>query len=44
MTKPIQFYTYGTPNGFKVSIFLEVLGLAYETISVDITKNELKSD
>ncbi|EMG45920.1 gst1 Glutathione S-transferase 1 [Candida maltosa Xu316] len=44
MTKPITLYTFGTPNGFKVSVFLEVLGLAYETVSVDITKNESKSD
>lgn len=44
MSLPIKLYTFGTPNGHKVSVFLEVLGLKYETHKVDITKNESKLD
>ncbi|KAI5962121.1 GST2 [Candida pseudojiufengensis] len=44
MSLPIKLYTFGTPNGFKASIILELLGLKYDVISVDITKNESKSD
>lgn len=36
----IQLYSLPTPNGVKVSIALEELGLAYEPHLVDITKNE----
>ena len=36
----IQLYSLPTPNGVKVSIMLEELGLAYEPHLVDITKNE----
>ena len=36
----IDFYTFGTPNGRKVSIALEEMGLDYEARSVDITKDE----
>ncbi len=36
----ITFYTWGTPNGHKVSIALEELGLEYETRKIDITKGE----
>jgi len=40
----IQFYTLpffnGGPNGLKVSIALEELGLSYNTHTVDISKNE----
>ena len=36
----IDLYTWGTPNGRKVSIMLEELGLAYTVISIDITKGE----
>jgi GSH-dependent disulfide-bond oxidoreductase len=36
----IQFYSLPTPNGVKVSIALEELGLAYEPHLVDIGKNE----
>ncbi|MCG8508419.1 MAG: glutathione S-transferase N-terminal domain-containing protein, partial [Rhodospirillales bacterium] len=32
----IQFYTWPTPNGFKVSIMLEEVGLDYNVIPVDI--------
>lgn len=36
----IQLYSLPTPNGVKVSIALEELGLPYEPHLVDITKNE----
>jgi GST-like protein len=36
----IDLYTFGTPNGHKVSILLEELGLAYSVHKVDITKDE----
>jgi GST-like protein len=36
----IDLYTWGTPNGRKVSIMLEELGLKYNTHSVDITKGQ----
>jgi GST-like protein len=36
----IQLYSLPTPNGVKVSIALEELGLAYEPHAVDIGKNE----
>ncbi|MEM6761270.1 MAG: glutathione S-transferase N-terminal domain-containing protein [Pseudomonadota bacterium] len=36
----IEFYTWTTPNGRKVSILLEELGVEYETHAVNITKDE----
>ena len=36
----IDLYTWNTPNGRKVSIMLEELGLPYKVIPVDITKGE----
>ncbi len=36
----IDLYTFATPNGQKVSIALEELGLQYKTHVVDITKGE----
>lgn len=36
----LQLYSLPTPNGVKVSILLEELGLSYEPHLVDITKNE----
>ena len=36
----IDFYTWATPNGRKVSIMLEETGLAYATHAVDITKDQ----
>ncbi len=36
----IDLYTWVTPNGRKVSILLEELGLAYEAHPIDIGKNE----
>lgn len=40
MQKPIEFYTWGTPNGRKVSIMLEEVGLPYAVRKVDIGKGE----
>eukprot|EP01012_Entosiphon_sulcatum_P045868 TRINITY_DN6135_c0_g1_i1.p1 TRINITY_DN6135_c0_g1~~TRINITY_DN6135_c0_g1_i1.p1 ORF type:complete len:269 (-),score=41.03 TRINITY_DN6135_c0_g1_i1:48-809(-) len=34
--KPYQLYSLGTPNGFKVSIFLEEAGLEYDAHTIDI--------
>jgi GST-like protein len=36
----LQLYSLGTPNGVKVSIALEEIGLPYEAHYVDIMKNE----
>ena len=36
----IDFYTWSTPNGRKVSIMLEECGLDYTTHEVDITKDQ----
>ena len=36
----IKLYTAGTPNGRKISIFLEEAGLAYETHVIDIHKGD----
>jgi len=35
----IDFYTFGTPNGRKVSVMLEELGLPYVTHVIDIRAN-----
>jgi GSH-dependent disulfide-bond oxidoreductase len=36
----LQLYSLPTPNGVKVSIMLEEIGLAYEPHTIDIGKNE----
>ncbi|MFN4165090.1 MAG: glutathione binding-like protein [Ferrovibrio sp.] len=36
----IDFYTWGTPNGRKVSVMLEESGLKYQAFPVNITKDE----
>jgi GST-like protein len=36
----LQLYSFATPNGVKVSIMLEEVGLAYEAHLVDIGKDE----
>ncbi|MEG6510030.1 glutathione S-transferase N-terminal domain-containing protein [Methyloligella sp. 2.7D] len=36
----IEFYTWGTPNGQKVSIMLEEIGLPYRVHPIDILKDE----
>jgi GST-like protein len=39
-TKPIDLYYWNTPNGYKVSIMLEELGVPYETRFIHIGKGE----
>ncbi len=36
----IDFYTWSTPNGRKVAIMLEEIGLPYAVHAIDITRNE----
>jgi GSH-dependent disulfide-bond oxidoreductase len=36
----IELYTWSTPNGRKVSIALEEMGLDYSVHAVDISKDE----
>lgn len=36
----IDLYTWGTPNGFKISIALEEMGLDYEVHPINILKDE----
>ena len=36
----IELYTWGTPNGKKVSIMLEEVGLPYDVHPINITKDE----
>jgi hypothetical protein len=43
-TPAIHLYTSGTPNGQKVSITLEELGIKYETTHVDISKGTQKEE
>ena len=38
----IEFYTDATPNGWKVSVLLEEIGMAYNTHHIDILKGEQK--
>jgi len=37
---PIELYTYNTPNGRKISVALEEMGLPYEVRPVNITRGE----
>jgi len=39
----LKFFTWGTPNGNKVLIMLEELGLAYELIPVNLSKREQRA-
>ncbi|MFY0680756.1 MAG: glutathione S-transferase N-terminal domain-containing protein [Thalassovita sp.] len=39
----LQLYSYPTPNGIKVSIFLEETGLPYEAHQVKLTDADVKS-
>lgn len=36
----ITLYTWGTPNGRKISIMLEAIGADYQVVEVDITKGQ----
>ena len=40
MTKPIELYYWPTPNGWKVSIMLEELGLPYNLHLININKGD----
>ncbi|KAJ9142604.1 Disulfide-bond oxidoreductase YfcG [Pleurostoma richardsiae] len=40
----IHLYTAQTPNGIKVSILLEELGLKYQTTPIELSKNAQKED
>jgi GST-like protein len=40
MKKPIQLYSLATPNGQKIGIALEEMGLVYEPHVINITKGE----
>ncbi len=44
MSKPIDLYFWPTPNGWKIPIALEEMGLAYNVIPVDIGKGDQFSD
>lgn len=44
MSQPIQLYTLATPNGRKVSIALEEMGLAYEAHCINIMNGEQKTE
>lgn len=45
MSRPdIHLYTTQTPNGVKISITLEELGLPYKVTPIDITKGTQKED
>ncbi|EGW35393.1 glutathione S-transferase [Spathaspora passalidarum NRRL Y-27907] len=44
MSHALKLYSFPTPNGVKVSIFLELLGLKYDAQAVDIRTNEQKQD
>jgi len=41
---PIILYTAATPNGYKISILLEELGLKYDVKTLSFQKNEQKED
>lgn len=38
----LTLYTWGTPNGWKISTYLEILHLKYNVVAIDILKNEQK--
>ena len=39
----IELYTWGTPNGHKVSVMLEELGMAYNVHPVNLAKNDQRT-
>jgi hypothetical protein len=40
MSNPIQLYSLATPNGQKIAIALEEMGLPYEAHTINIVKGE----
>lgn len=40
----ITLYTWSTPNGYKITIFLELLGVKYTVKPVDVTANAQKEE
>jgi GSH-dependent disulfide-bond oxidoreductase len=40
VTRPIELYYWPTPNGWKISIFLEEVDLPYNLVPVDITAGD----
>ena len=40
MAQPIDLYYWPTPNGWKITIFLEEVGLPYNLVPVDITSGD----
>ena len=40
MAQPIDLYYWPTPNGWKITIFLEEVGLPYDIVPVDITSGD----
>ena len=40
----IELYTSPTPNGHKISIALEEMGLDYEVKPIDLMNNEQKTE
>ncbi|KAJ9197531.1 hypothetical protein DTO166G4_9220 [Paecilomyces variotii] len=40
----ITLYTAQTPNGIKISIALEELGIPYKTVKIELSKNTQKED
>jgi GST-like protein len=40
MAQPIDLYYWPTPNGWKIGIFLEEVGLPYRIVPVDITSGD----
>ena len=40
----ITLYTFTTPNGVKIPITLEELGLPYKKVEINILKNEQKEE
>lgn len=44
MSQPnIELLTAATPNGQKISVFLEELGIPYSTTAIDLGKDEQKA-
>src|SRR5688572_4307441 len=40
MAQPIDLYYWPTPNGWKITIFLQEAGLSYNLVPVDITSGD----